>query len=278
MTLNSRSQVVLSTAWRILLTVAPLGLVLAILAGLLPQTGTLSATSTLVARILLGLVISAVTLAMLLALLRWADHQPARWAGLTSLRTGWRLAGWGAVFWLTPAALTFGVLGLLGHPLNITAPAPEFTKSVLLLVIAVLLAEAFPEEIVFRGYVSTILSGWARGWGVILIQASLFTLFAGLLRQSWDLPDLSLFLTMGILFGYSRQMTGSVWMSIGFHTAFQTGSQLVLSHEIITFAGERSTAMLALGVIPFAVTAIIISSVGIPRFAQPGGKADQTTP
>jgi|SRR5699024_11471474 len=94
----------------------------------------------------------------------------------------------------------------------------------------------------------------------------MFTVFAGVMRQNWNMTDISLFLTMGIGFGYLRMLTGSVWMSIGFHTAFQTGSQLVLSHDAVSFAGNTSTAMLALGVVPFTRAAILVSTTRLPRF------------
>ncbi|GAB3165179.1 hypothetical protein GCM10027059_22490 [Myceligenerans halotolerans] len=129
-----------------------------------------------------------------------------------------------------------------------------------------LLAEAIPEEVVFRGYVTTVLGSVTRGWWVITIQAVLFTLFAGALRQHWNPMDLSLFLAMGIGFGYLRMITGSVWMPVGFHTAFQTGSQLVLTHDAVEFTGGQIAGMLALGAVPFAVAAVVVSSTGIPRF------------
>ncbi|MGO1200704.1 MAG: CPBP family glutamic-type intramembrane protease, partial [Dermabacteraceae bacterium] len=108
------------------------------------------------------------------------------------------------------------------------------------------------------------------GWGVIIAQALLFTLFAALLRQSWNLTDLSLFFAMGIGFGWLRLLTGSIWMSIGFHAAFQTGAQLVLTQEAVAFAGGTGTAMLALGIIPFTVAAALTSALDIPRAVHAG--------
>src|SRR5690606_35896970 len=126
----------------------------------------------------------------------------------------------------------------------VTVPALDLARTVLLVLLAVLLTEAIPEEAVFRGYITTALGTVARGWWVITIQALLFTLFAGALRQNWNPLDLSLFLAMGIGFGYLRMITGSVWMPIGIHTAFQTGAQLVLTHDAVDFAGDTGAAML----------------------------------
>jgi membrane protease YdiL (CAAX protease family) len=226
--------------------------------------------ATLTIRIATGLAISALTLAVIALLVRCADRKQMSDVGLTSIRRGWRLAVWGGVIWTVPAAATFGVLAFLGAPLTVTVSAPEAVRTVVLLLLAVLITEALPEEAVFRGYITSALGTVTRGWWVILIQALMFTLFAGLLRQNWTPADLSLFLTMGIGFGYLRMITGSVWMSIGFHAAFQTGAQLVLTHDVIDFAGGTGTAMLAVGIIPFSVAAILVSSTGIPRIIHPG--------
>ncbi|WP_188756301.1 CPBP family intramembrane glutamic endopeptidase [Microbacterium album] len=269
----ARSRRIGSAAWRIALAVLPLGLGLTLATTLLPAAQDLSDPATLAIRILAGLVISALTIAVVALLVRYVDRKRLRDAGLTNIRTGWRLAIWGAVVWTVPAALTFGVLALVGAPLTVTVPLPDLAGTVVLLLLAVLLAEAIPEEALFRGYITTVLGALTRGWGVIIVQAVLFTLFAGLLRQNWNPVDLSLFLAMGVGFGYLRMITGSVWMPIGFHAAFQTGSQLILSHDAVDFAGDTGAAMLALGVIPFTVAAILVSSTGIPRIVNPGGRA-----
>lgn len=257
-------------AWRSVAAALPLGVGLAIVSVLLPATRGPSDPATLAIRIATGVAISALTLAVIALLVHYADHKRMSDVGLTNIRSGWRLAVWGGLVWAVPAAAAFGVLALLGALLTVTVPAPELVRTVVLLVLAVLITEALPEEAIFRGYITSALGAVARGWWVIVIQALMFTLFAGLLRQNWNPADLSLFLTMGIVFGYLRMITGSVWMSIGFHTAFQTGAQLVLTHDVIDFAGGTGTAMLALGMIPFSVAAILVGSAGIPRIIDPG--------
>lgn len=265
-----RSRRLTSAAWRITLASLPLVVGLTVATTLLPVTRGPSDPTTLTIRIATGLAISTLTIAVIALLTRYADRKRMRDAGLTSIRTGWRLAIWGAIVWTVPAALTFGVLALLGSPLTVTVSALDLGLTVLLLVLAVLLTEALPEEAIFRGYVTTALGAVARGWGVIVIQALLFTVFAGALRQNWNPLDLSLFLAMGVGFGYLRMVTGSVWMPIGFHTAFQTGAQLVITHDAVDFAGDIGAAMLALGVIPFTAAAILVSSTGIPSNIHPG--------
>lgn len=269
---TSRSRRFTSAAWRIALAVLPLGAGLAILPALLPTARDLSDTPTLALRIAAGVGLSALTFAMILLLVRVVDRRRMWEAGLRSPIAGWRLAVWGALLWTVPAAATFGVLGLLGAPLTVTVPGPELARTALLVLLAVLVTEAIPEEVVFRGYVTQVLGTVARGWWVIVVQALLFTLFGALLRQSWDPVHLSLFLVMGIGFGWLRQLTGSIWMSIGFHAAFQTGAQLVLTHEVLVFAGGTGTSMLALGMVPFTVAAVVTSTFGIPRAVQAGSR------
>ncbi|MDR5701728.1 CPBP family intramembrane glutamic endopeptidase [Agromyces aerolatus] len=263
------SRRLVSAAWKIALAVLPLGAGLGIVSALLPAPRDPSDPMTLAIRIAVGVMVSALTLAVIAMLVRRIDRERMSDAGLTNIRTGWRLAVWGAIVWIVPAALTFGVFALLGAPLSIAVPVPELTRTVFLLLLAVFLTEALPEEAVFRGYVTSALGAVTRGWGAVTIQAILFTLFAGLLRQNWNPIDLSLFLAMGIGFGYLRLITGSIWMPIGFHTAFQTGAQLVLTHDAISFAGDTGTAMLALGIIPFTAAAILVSIVGVPRIVNP---------
>jgi membrane protease YdiL (CAAX protease family) len=265
---------VASAAWRIALVVLVLGASVAATVALLQGTDDPSDPTTLLRRVGAGIAISALTLGVIMLVTRRIDRKAASDAGLTSMRTGWPLAAWGAVVWLVPAAAAFGVLSLLGSPLTVSVPVTELVPSVLLLVLAVWLTEAIPEEAVFRGYVTTTLGTMVHGWWIITIQAALFALFAGLLRQSWNPVDLSLFVTMGIAFGYLRMLTDSVWMPIGFHTAFQTGAQLVLTHDTVDFAGDTGAAMLALGVIPFTTAAILVSTTGIPRLEAP---AEQTS-
>ncbi len=265
-----RSRRLASAAWRIALAILPLGVGLVLATVLLPASDDPSGPAALSLRIAAGTAISAATLSVIALVVRLADRQRMSAAGLTSMRTGWRLMVWGGIVWTVPAAVTFGVLALLGTPLTVTVAGPELARTVILLLLAVLVTEALPEEVAFRGYATTVLRTLTRGWGVIVTQALLFTLFAALLRHNTNPADLSLFLAMGIGFGYLRMITGSVWMPIGFHAAFQTGAQLVLTHDALTVGAGTTAAMLALGAIPFSFATILVGSAGVPRIVHPG--------
>ena len=258
-----------SAGWRIALVVTALAAAIAGSATLLPPTANPSDPAALTARIIAGLAISGGVVALIALLTRRADRSRLSDAGFARPGSGWRLASWGAGVWLVPAAAGFGVLALLGMPLTVAAPAGEVARTILLLFLAVLLTEALPEEAIFRGYVTTVLGTVTTGWRIVIAQAVLFALFGAVLRQDWNPLNLSLFAVMGIGFGYLRMITGSIWMPIGFHAAFQTGAQLVLTHPVVGFTGGQDVAMLAVGTAPFAVAALVVSTTGIPRFVVP---------
>lgn len=251
---------------RIVVAALPLGIGVTLLAALIPHDAAPSAPGTLLARGAGGAAIALLTFAVI-AILRRGDRMTTAEAGLGG-RGGIRLALWGALLWLAPAAVAFGVLAGLGAPLTVTAPPEDVVRTVLLLTPAVLLLEALPEEAAFRGYIGGLIGREIPRWWAIVVQALLFTLFAAGLRGGASPVDLSLFLTMGIGLGYLRMITGSIWVGVGFHTAFQTGSQLVLSHDVVAFAGGEVAAMLALGAVPFTVAGVAVSVVGIPRFVR----------
>lgn len=216
-------------------------------------------------RILGGAGLSALALGLIALLSRRVEHRRLAEVGLGGLPASTRAFAIGAAAWVLPAAAAFGVLAVLGAPIAVATPPMGFWATLALLVPAVLLSEALPEEVVFRGYVTRVLGERLHGWRVIFAQAALFTLTAVLLRSGASLVDLSLFAAMGIGLGYLRMITGSVWTAIGFHTAFQTASQLLLTHGGMGSDGPPVAAMLALGAVPFAVGTIIVAVVASTR-------------
>lgn len=218
-------------------------------------------TGTLVTRILSGIAISTLVTAVIIGMVRWAERRPPSVIGVTTVARDARAFLLGIIAWAAPAAATFGVLALLGSPLSITAPAAHFWLVLGLLFCAVLLSEAIPEELVFRGYISAVLAERLGPWWVIGVQTVLFVATATLLRGGTSALDLSLFAAMGFVLGYVRHLTGSVWAGIGIHVAFQTASQLVLTHNVIHFAGPPHLAMIALGAVPFTAVAILMPTL-----------------
>lgn len=250
--------------WSVLIRIAVMiGVIVSalLLAAELSNSADPTAYGTLLTRILSGLAISALVITVIVVLVRWAGRRPLSVVGFTTAAGDLRAFGLGIAVWTVPAAATFFVLALLGNPLQITAPAAEFWLALGLLFLAVLLTEAIPEELVFRGYVSAVLAERLSPWWVIGVQTVLFVAFAVLLPGDINPLDVSLFAAMGFVLGYARLVTGSVWTAVGIHVAFQTASQLVFTHQVIEFGGSPALAMVALGAVPFTAAAIMIPIV-----------------
>lgn len=211
-----------------------------------------------------GAGLSALAIGLIAVLTRWFERRRLAELGLGGIGASTRAFAVGVAAWLLPAAIAFGVFAAIGVPVTIALEAESWAVLTLVL-LAVLLSEAIPEEVVFRGYVTRVLEERLHGWTVIIVQAVLFTLTAVLLRGGVDAVDLGMFVGMGIGLGYLRMVTGSVWTTIGFHTAFQTASQLVFTHDVVNFGGPPVAAILALGAIPFAVGAAVVTIVAAAR-------------
>lgn len=227
------------------------------------------ATSSLLARMLFGFAISALVAAVIVRLTRAPATGDRVDAGLGAPRPALASFALGFGGWALPAVAIFIVLALLGHGMETSASTAEVAGRITLLAFAVLLSEAIPEELFFRGYVTGVLDRHFAPWPVIAIQTALFTATVLLLRGYPGIADLSLFVTMGIIFGYFRLITGSVWTSVGFHTAFQTGAQLLLTHEVVNFTGPRDMEMLAIGTGPFIAGFLVISRLAKTQDTSP---------
>lgn len=249
---------------RALIPMTVLGLALLALSGLAAGGGP-AEFSTLLLRISGGLVLSIAVVVMVSVRARRAAAESGLEFGATRIKSAGRGLLMGAAIWLVPAGICFTALTFLGAPLTIDAPLGKVLSVGFLVFMAVLLSEAVPEELVFRGQLMSVLSEKLQGWWVIVVQAGLFTAFAVMLRGWTGVADFSLFLGMGIGLGYMRAVAGSVWTTVGFHAVFQTGSQLFLTHEVATFAGSEAAAMIALGALPFAFGAIFVALLAPKR-------------
>ncbi|MBZ2196212.1 CPBP family intramembrane glutamic endopeptidase [Occultella gossypii] len=221
----------------------------------------------LAVRVVGGAILSVAVLTIVAVLARRVDRRELAAFGIDGPRDGWRAFTTGFLAWLVPAAVVLAVMALTGTTLSLHGSTTEVVTAVVLVLAAVLVSEAIPEEVVFRGYVTGVLGERLRGWWIIMGQAVLFAGFALALRGFTGVADLSMFVAMGIGLGYLRMITGSVWTCIGFHAAFQTVSQLLLAHDVLEFGGSTGMAMLALGVVPFAVGITVVAVLAPTRQA-----------
>ncbi len=171
---------------------------------------------------------------------------------------------YGMATWALPAAVGLAVaLGAGWLRIDIDATVMETVGAALLLVALVLVYEAFPEELIFRGYIHRNLSTTMAPWRAILVQALIFAAFGTTLwviTNGWGvlLERLVLFFGLGIVTGCIRLISGSVWGSVGFHLAFQVAMQLVLSDRYLEVTLSSDWAFIAAtAVVAFATATTI---------------------
>lgn len=201
---------------------------------------------------------------------RYLDRR--RWAelGLGPLRRdGWRPLLFGAAFWLVAAALGTAVV----FGLDWAGPATAaFDVAALLpalyLPVLVLLYEALPEELIFRGYVLRNLADRTPLWAAVTGQALLFTAFGALIGAAGSIERVVLFFTFGLVLGTLRVVTGSLWAPIGFHLTFQWIAQYLAAADragALVIAGRAELELVAMWFFPIMLGAAVLAVVAVRR-------------
>jgi membrane protease YdiL (CAAX protease family) len=189
-------------------------------------------------------------------LLRWertraSDYGVARGAGML------RGVTLGVVGYLVPFSVaTIVIVALNLAAFEIPAPPLEVASQGLLVLVLVILYEAVPEEIIFRGYLFRVLAERFSSWLTILVQALLFCAFGVIVGAAVTLDRILLFFVFSISLGYLRQVTGTVFATIGFHAVFQAIAQWSLGEQWGTLSVTDPGgwfALVALGIAPFAL-------------------------
>lgn len=191
--------------------------------------------------------------------------------GLIPLRDGRRHLLIGAGVWLAPAAAGTGACLLLGWTgVGLRGSTGELLLDAVALVVLVFVFEAFPEELVFRGYLMSGLAARLRRWPAIWAQAALFTLWGTINGGETSPARSALFFAFAMTVGLLRSATGSVWAPIGFHLAFQTVAQLFGTvGGRIELTSPDVLVVGAFGVLPFTVA--IVAALRMLRHAEPPG-------
>lgn len=145
----------------------------------------------------------------------------------------------GIVCWVVPAAIGVFVSVQLGWTqITLLAPVMDAVGQFLFLLVVVFLIEAFPEEVVFRGYIYSNLNTAFPQWITVLLQTAIFTLFAYWIGATPTMEQWMFIPGFGFLLGYFRALTGDVWFSIGFHLSIMTATQLLSPiHTIFAISG-----------------------------------------
>ncbi|WP_280422708.1 CPBP family intramembrane glutamic endopeptidase [Nocardia carnea] len=187
--------------------------------------------------------------------LRWSE------LGLTGWQPGGRQFVSGAACWAVPALLTLAVLVGAGRAeLSVQAPMVEIAGALVGLTALVLLYEAIPEELVFRGYFFTVLAGrFAPVWAAVG-QAALFTAWGALNGGQASVDRTVLFALFATVLGALRVATGSLWSCMGFHMAFQVTAQFFSESwtEMELHDPDLTVTAVAFVAVPFASTAVLL--------------------
>jgi membrane protease YdiL (CAAX protease family) len=169
--------------------------------------------------------LAAVPLTLLAAWLLDGKVALRKW-GLSPLRQAWRPLLTGMAVWLVPAAAGTTACLLAGVRILTEASVGELVLTALTLIGLVFIFEAFPEELIFRGYLFSVLGEQNRPvWVSVVGSTLLFTLWGIINGGPVEFERIMLFLVMGAVLGSIRAITGSLWATIGFHVIFQATAQ-----------------------------------------------------
>jgi membrane protease YdiL (CAAX protease family) len=210
-----------------------------------------------------------VVLVALALLFRW-ERTRARDYGI--VRTGMlRGLTLGAVGYLVPFLLAAVVILSLGLARVEVSPDPAAVIGEGLLLLAlVLLYEAIPEELIFRGYVFRVLAERVPVWFTILGQALLFCAFGTVIGAAGTIDRVLLFFVFSISLGWLRHVTGTVFATIGFHAVFQLLAQWSLGDQwgaVIVDDPREWFALVAIGLAPFAIAPLVAGLIARRRSA-----------
>ena len=183
--------------------------------------------------------------------------------GMSSLRTNIISFFIGTVVWAIPAALGLVIVLLAGWAeITVTTDLNQLLLSVLILYIIVFLMEAFPEELILRGYVYSYLNTMFPHWITLFIQSLIFSLFAYFIGAIYSVEQLQFIPSFAIILGVFRAISGSVWTSIGFHVAIMTAFQILGPiHGHFDVSGIMTLKLFAFILLPCVVGATVLSFI-----------------
>jgi membrane protease YdiL (CAAX protease family) len=169
----------------------------------------------------------------------------------------------GTIIWLIPAAIGLVICLLAGWAeITVTENLNQLLLRILILYITVFLIEAFPEELIGRGYIYSHLNTLFPHWITLIIQTLIFTLFAYLIGAIYSLEQLLFIPGYGFMLGYIRAKSGNVWTTIGFHVAIMTASQILNPiHSYFDVNGIFVIRFFAFNLLPYILGAIALEYI-----------------
>ncbi|AHG00347.1 CAAX amino terminal protease [Halostagnicola larsenii XH-48] len=209
-----------------------------------------------------GVLATVLTLPVVVLARRVLDRRPWAGLGLAPLRSGWQSFLIGSACYLLPAAAGLTAVVALGRvEITLETSLSELLLLVTSLMALVFLYEAFPEELVFRGYLYHNLAAAYSQRLAVAGQTVLFTLWAVTIGAAPTVERVVIFLAMAAVLGMIRAITGDVWACIGFHVAFQTVQQLFAggwAGHAFAVTNPGTLEMIAFGIVPFALSIAVL--------------------
>ena len=145
---------------------------------------------------------------------------------------GLRWDRWKSIFWIMPCfviaiMLLGGIMFILGwhpwveatfgskpqHMVQIVQTTPDLALIGTIMFAAIIIAP-IAEEVIFRGYLYPVVKRYSERWFAALFTGLLF----GIIH--FNLIALPLLVVMGITLVVLYEVTGSLWVTIGCHAAF----------------------------------------------------------
>jgi membrane protease YdiL (CAAX protease family) len=124
------------------------------------------------------------------------------------------------------------------------------------------LGVGFTEELLFRGYILQNLGEQMPLWGALLLQSALFGIFHGLQATPVQLVEIAL---GGLMLGLLRVASGSLWLAIGFHAAWDFSEGGIVSTRLLPDHNANPEATLAGWLVPLAIVLIVVIFLGRRR-------------
>ncbi|MCD9030162.1 CPBP family intramembrane metalloprotease [Luteimonas sp. Y-2-2-4F] len=176
----------------------------------------------------------------------------ARW------REDLRAFAGGALLWTLPAAAGIALCLALGWArIEPLAGPGQAVRLLAWLVPAVLLSEAIPEELLFRGWLQSRLAARFARWLAVLLQAAAFCAFAWLAGAMTGAAQWMFLPGFALILGAVRALTGSLWTSAGVHAAWMGVAQaLAPANGQFAVEGLATLQVVAFALLPSAAMGV----------------------
>lgn len=164
----------------------------------------------------------------------------------------------GALLWTLPAAAGIALCLALGWArIEPLAGPGEFLLLLAWLVPAVLLSEAIPEELLFRGWLQSRLAARVARWLAVLLQAAVFCAFAWLVGAMAGAGQWTFLPGFALILGAVRALSGNLWAAAGVHAAWMVVAQaLSPAHGQFAVSGLATLQVVAFALLPSAAMGV----------------------